>query len=181
MLGMGVGVPHPVLDGGGTPSCPVLNGVGVSHPVLAGGRGYPIMSCPGKWSYPILSCPVHGVPHHVLSWIGGGGGNPILSWLGYPLSELGCPLEGTWDQCKYYGMEMGYNPPPPPCEQTENVTFPILLIRAVKTGVSIVIDIKNRCTRFRSFLLCVHSTFMLKIVFTCVAWFTQPHQRILWK
>ena len=50
----------------------------------------------------------------------------------------GVPLERTWDQWKYYGMEIGYPPPkkymgpvevlgdgdgvPPRCEQTKNIT-----------------------------------------------------------
>ena len=68
-------------------------------------------SCP-RWGYPILSCSGWEVLHPVLD--GGtpscprcrypflSGGYPILSWPRCPSSE------GTWDQWKYNGMEMGY-------------------------------------------------------------------------
>ena len=82
---------------------------------------------------------------HLLSYPGeGGGGTPSLA---LPHHDLGpvtgvYPSDRTWDQWKYYGMEMGYpqkghgtsssimewrwrwgTPPPPTgCEQTENIT-----------------------------------------------------------
>ena len=59
---------------------------------------------------------------------GGGGGTPIQSqkwgWGEIPLPDLagappppiedwmGSPWEGTWDQWKFYGMEMGVSPLP---------------------------------------------------------------------
>ena len=43
---------------------------------------------------------------------GDGGYPPILSWdLTWDLTWMGYPLEGTWDQWKYYRMEME-DPPP---------------------------------------------------------------------
>ena len=61
-------------------------------------------------STPLLSYP-RAVPH---SWLGGGT-QSLVSWL--PVTVLtwpggttswGTPWKGTWDQWKYYGMEMGY-------------------------------------------------------------------------
>ena len=49
---------------------------------------------------------------------GHGTSGSIMGW------RWGIPLERTWAQWKYYGMEMGY---PRPCEWTdtcENITFP---------------------------------------------------------
>ena len=86
-------------------------------PVMA--RGYPL---PG-------SCLGLGYPPPIWDWV-------------TPRSHLG-PVTGvprrTWDQWKYYGMEIGYTPPPPPGMdgQSENFTFPILLMRAVKTVSSL--------------------------------------------
>ena len=56
-------------------------------------------------------------------------GVPPCLGLGYPpkkgpgISHWGTPpQERTCDQWKYYGMEMGYIPPPPPrCEQTNKL------------------------------------------------------------
>ena len=96
--------------------CPILGG-GVPHSWL--GR-YPI---PGKgvshlWPgwYPNL-----GYPFPILIWLGGTpysgtpcpdlvgrGGTP--SWEGTWDQSLGYPPERTWDQWKYYRMEMGYPP-----------------------------------------------------------------------
>ena len=81
-----------------TPSA-VLSRKGTPSPA----RGYPI---PG-WEEGVLpswgtspSWPGWGVPH---PWTGG-----------YPCPDLGpvtgVPLERTWDQWKYYGMEIGYPP-----------------------------------------------------------------------
>ena len=96
----------------------------------------------------LLSYP-RGVPH---PWMGvpPSRGTP-LSWLGYPSpiltwdQSLGYPPgnERTWDQWKYYGMEMEYPqkghgtsgsimgwrwvPSPLRCEQTENITSRIVL------------------------------------------------------
>ena len=63
---------------------------------------------------------------HLLSCTGEGGrGTPSLAGVppypelarGTPHPDLGpvtgVPLERTWDQWKYYGMEMGSSPPPP--------------------------------------------------------------------
>ena len=86
---------HTTLCVASTPSV-VLAGE-VPHPRQEGGT-------PG-W--------VHGVP-------------PILTWWGYPrvspTKDVGpvevlwdgdrVPPERTWDQWKYYGMEIGYTPPP---------------------------------------------------------------------
>ena len=94
------GVPHP-CPGWWVPiltwpeECPI--------PVLA--RGYPILTWSGV--YPIAFLP-GGTP----SWPGWRGtpswpGQSFLpSWPGY-----GTPKEVTWDQWKYYGIEMGYSPP----------------------------------------------------------------------
>ena len=106
------------------------NCVQVPHPDLAGGRlslsrGYPIPS--QGIPYPDLA---GGYPSWAirlpswLGWAGGGGGGLAHPWpLGYPIlaggrecyPRMGCPLLGTgvppertWDQWKYYGMEMGY-------------------------------------------------------------------------
>ena len=78
-----------------------------------------------------------GVPH---LWLGRGyliphpwpGYSPILTWLGYPHLDLAkVPLVRTWDQWKYYGMEMGY---PPGCELTNGLKIlppPSFGLRAV--------------------------------------------------
>ena len=103
-------------------------------PSLAGGVPYRWMG-----RYPIsgqgVSHPWWGVPY---PWMGRyppylDRGYPILTWLGHPhpdldlarvpsprrdlgsvigipLQSLGYPPERTWDQWKYYGMEMGYPP-----------------------------------------------------------------------
>ena len=100
-----------------------------------GGGGlyaHPSRSCAGGGGgvYCILPWPV-GVP----LVLAGGGGTPILTWVGVipsqacppgkgPLtSHWGTPQKGhgtsgsimgwrrTWDQCNYYGMEMGSPPP----------------------------------------------------------------------
>ena len=100
----------------------------VTCPSITCSRGIP--PCPVlDWGEaPILSCPRQGVPHPVLSqtWVGypilsfprQGGTPPSPGWEGvpHPLLERGVhypvmarvPLEKTWDQWKYYGMEMGY-------------------------------------------------------------------------
>ena len=78
----------------------------------------------------LLSC---SVCDDAGGWGGGGpssalvmGGFPIISWPRVP-QDRGIstwnwdtprtgplPLERTWDQWMYYGMEMGQTPPPPP-------------------------------------------------------------------
>ena len=114
----GWGVPHPDLARGVPLSC----GTTPSWP----GRGYPI---PGWGCTPVI-----GYPLSWPSW-----GYPIM---GYPYPDYGpvtgvysrkdlgpvevlcngdgVPPERTWNEWKYYGMEMGY--PLPRCEQTENIT-----------------------------------------------------------
>ena len=115
----------------------------LSYPA-GGGGGYPIpdWECTPSWV----------PPHPDLS----GGGTPSLdreyhpglrypqkgNWdqsLGYPP-----PPERTWDQWKYYGMEKGY---PPGCEQTENITFPILRMRAVIKRMLVLFKEGGACTR----------------------------------
>ena len=64
---------------------------------------------------------VSSTPSAVLTWAvppsGPGWGTPIWTWLRYPSQEgtwdqsLGYSPKNTWDQLKYYGMEMGYPPP----------------------------------------------------------------------
>ena len=113
-------VPHPVrAEGWGTPSCP---GWGVPHPILV---GIPIRSWPvvplfwgalyqdwgtaptWDWGTP----PGTGLPP---DW---DRGTPYWG-LEYPQLGLGYPPPSTtWNQRKYYGMEM--------------VLFPILRMRAV--------------------------------------------------
>ena len=65
--------------------------------------------------------------------------------MGYPLEDMepvevlwdgdDVPFQRTWNQWKYYGMEMGY---PTPAQlwtdkQTENISFAILRMQAVIT------------------------------------------------
>ena len=120
-------VPHP-----GYP--PILTWPGGTLP-LDGGVGYPILGYPSP-----LFWPGQGVPY---PWAGGreypilGTPSPILTWP--PIQEWGTPWKGngtshwstpsqgpwtshwgtprTWDQWKYYGMEMGY----PGCELTNKL------------------------------------------------------------
>ena len=66
---------------------------------------------------PVVS--MMGVP---LSWPGWGvpfWGTPILTWN----QSLVYPLERTWDQWKYYRVEMEMGFPPPRCGQIENITY----------------------------------------------------------
>ena len=76
---------------------PILIWLGVSHPVLAGGQD----CCTPR--------PGTGVPS------GKDIGPVEVLWDGD-----GVPLERTWNQWTYYGMEMGL--PPPGGGQTENIT-----------------------------------------------------------
>ena len=112
---------------GGTPSL----ARGLPHPEV--GREYPILTWPDH----------HRTGTGVPPTPSGTGVPPTWDWstshlgLGYPPPHLGLgyPLEGTWDQSlryspertwdqwKYYGMEMGYTPPPPDGGHTENITF----------------------------------------------------------
>ena len=117
---------------GGTPSSPGGGGgtLGTPTPSRPGGyprcipnnpdlvRGYPPPSRPGMgYPHPDLrwGTPTHTwervPPHQDLRW---GTPHPDLGWGTPPPTDLGC---GT---------------PPPKCEQTENITFPILRMRAVK-------------------------------------------------
>ena len=116
----GQGVPHPDLAGG-TPSWASQR---VHHLVLA--RGVPQFWLGGTPSWP-------GQGYPILSWLGEV--CAILTWWGVtlfwstPCLGLGVTLPGTgvpprkgpgtthcrtprrtWDQWKYYGMEMGYPP-----------------------------------------------------------------------
>ena len=86
----------------------------------------------------------------ILTWMGGGvtpfcsdlarsGVPPILTWD----QSLGYLPERIRDQWKYYGMEMGYPPPPPRFEQTANMTSRLVLrTRSVKTLVTL------KCLKF---------------------------------
>ena len=96
---------------------------GIPHPVLAG--GHPILS----WT---------GGGYFILFWMGGGGGYPNQSW---PKGRPSClgpilsqgpppPQKGHGTSGSIMGWRWGL-PPPPGCEQTENITFPILRMRAV--------------------------------------------------
>ena len=96
---------------GGTSSCPVSDG-GMGGPVLDVGvpisslldGGYPILSL--MWRYPIpfqTGGIPKSIPHPDLG--------PDLDGSTPSCYSQGTPLEGTWDQWKYYGMEMGYIPP----------------------------------------------------------------------
>ena len=80
---------------GGTPSMaggtPIMGYSLSPRPDLTGGTPYLV------WEYPI---PDWGYPHH--------GVPPILTWD----QSLGYPLERTWDQWKYDGMEMEMGYPP---------------------------------------------------------------------
>ena len=51
-------------------------------------------------------------------------GLPPASWEGTWDQSLGYPQKRTWDQWKYYGMEVGYHPPSPRCGQTPMKTVP---------------------------------------------------------
>ena len=86
-------MPHPDLARGGTHLCP---GWGVSLPGWGRGGGLP-HACP--WDIPSL--PGQGAPH------------PSTGWGGHhsDLAEIP-PPQRTWDQWKYYGMEMEYPLPP---------------------------------------------------------------------
>ena len=103
------GVPHPWP--GSTPSW------GTQHPDLARGVPHPwLRGLPPLWGTPILtwlenpifSQGVPGIPSHpdlgpvtgVPSQKGHGTSGSIMGW------RWGPPLERTWNQWKYYGMEM---------------------------------------------------------------------------
>ena len=86
------------------------------------GVPHPLMWVPHPWT---------GVPHP--SW-----GLPLPSQGVLPGQDWGTPWEGTWDQ--FLGYPLGKGPgtshwvPPPRCGWThtcENITFPILRMRAV--------------------------------------------------
>ena len=104
------GVPYPADGGGGYPSSP---GLGVPHPVLGGtpfqvwtgGTPHPDLG----WRYPPSPLQQDGVPPSQV-W---DGGTPDLSRPGMG-SVPPPPIE-----------RMGYSPPSPKCEQTENITFPL--------------------------------------------------------
>ena len=86
----------PVLTWPG--SNPSLAGV-PHHPDLAGGYPIPDQVLP-IWTW-------QGYPHLDLARV-----PPVLTILGSYLGPLtGVPPERTWDQLKYYGMEMGYPSP----------------------------------------------------------------------
>ena len=113
-----------------------------------------LLSYPG--GYPI---PGQEEPH---TWLQG---YPILDWgtprkrpgtshWGTPRKDMG-PVEvlwdgdgvspeRTWDQWKYYGMEMGYPPGVWTDKQTENITFPILRMRAVNVLSFEVFTIRSK-------------------------------------
>ena len=120
----GGGLPHPILEGcstirfwmEGTPSSPWGGTPSSPGPTSSPGWGYPIQS----WLQ---------LPHQ--DWV-----SPTWGWV-HPGKDMGpvevlwdrdgVPTERTWDQWRYYGMEMGY-----PCEQRdtcENSAFPILRVR----------------------------------------------------
>ena len=128
---------YPSLSSGeGVPqSCPAAEGEGCPGPVLAGGT--PVLFCQGDVSFlswqggtPVL--PHTGVPHFPPGNCGThhlGMGYPSLGLgtpphplrLGYPPpgTEVPSPAwdwgtpppQRTWEQLKYYGMEMGYPSP----------------------------------------------------------------------
>ena len=110
-----------LVGGGG--STPVLLRLGrYCSPALAGGNpagtGLPL---PGTGVLPTLL----GVPSPGTQVLPGRVLGPVT----------GLPPERTWDQWKYYGMEMGYlfPPPPPRCELTNWKHYlRILRMRAVK-------------------------------------------------
>ena len=122
------------------------------HPDLAGGctwPGYPPGRVPpsppswpgrggGTWpGYPpSQGTPPAGYPP-ILTWLGGG------TWPGYPprLDLAGYPPTAPWHsgKCCKALWDMGTPPwldlaPPPRCGQSENITFPILRMRAVIMG-----------------------------------------------
>ena len=85
------------------------------------GRGYPILSCPrtGRSTPSCLVPEWGGVPHPVLFEMEVP--DPLLDWgVPHPLLNGGgeVPPEDTWDQWKYYGMEMGYHTGRP-CDQSK--------------------------------------------------------------
>ena len=117
----GITCPSVTCPGGGGYPSPSQ---GVPRPDLAG--GYPILTWPGD---PILSWPGG---YQILTWPGGGTPgwvSPHLE-LGYP--HLGLvtviPSERTWDQWKYYGMEMGV-PHPKIGHQTSGSIMGLLWVR----------------------------------------------------
>ena len=73
-------------------------------------RGYPV---PG-WGYPVL----------------GWGGTPSLD-RGYPIHGQGTPCPDLTGVPPPRRPDLAEVPPTPGCEQTENITFPILRMRAV--------------------------------------------------
>ena len=104
-----------LIPGQGLP----IPGQGIHHPWTGGTPS--LAGVPSCW-------PVLGYP-----W----GGTWDQS-LGYPLGrDLGpvtgvTPPERTWDQWKYYGMEMGYPLPQVWTDkQTETITIPILRMREI--------------------------------------------------
>ena len=90
--------------GGGIETC---TGWGYTR-VLSWLGGYPSLVLVS--GYPFLSHPGSGYPSSILARLGYPNmGYPQLA-LGWPLPRTlgtGVPPEGTWDQWKYYGMEMG--------------------------------------------------------------------------
>ena len=122
--------------------CYAVTTGGYIIPVLA--RGYHIQSWLGCQGVPFPVLPGEGVPTWDWGisrkdmapveelWDGDGVpskknmGSVEVLWDGDRVP----PTEKTWGLCKYYGMEIGYL-----CEwkdACENITFPILRLRAVK-------------------------------------------------
>ena len=150
-----VSTPPVVLTGhptpaGYPPSWPGLGGYPTCvPPILTWPGGYPVRGGYPTWVCPILTCRgapyLHSrVPPPILTWPGGislpgypppssvpplswpGRVPPSWTWLGTPPPGV-CPME-FWVMLQSI---MGYGYPPPRCGQTENITFPILRMRAV--------------------------------------------------
>ena len=104
-----------------------------------------VLFCPGEGGGGVLqSCPGLRYPSPVLVWGTPGWVHPAWDRVPSPGTEVpsgrdlgpvaGVPPDRTYNQWKYYGMEMGTPPPPGwPDKRTENITFPNLWMWAVRT------------------------------------------------
>ena len=149
--------------GGGVPylgTCPPPPSRVPPHPDLAGGTlpGYPRqgtpqqgtpLAGPGRVPPPPGVCPMK-------FWL------MLQSIMGYGYPPMCLPHGILGNVAKHYGI---WVPPPPRCEQTENITFPILRMRVII--ICQILRIKFAYKQV-DFFCKIRSTC---IVFACTAWF----------